>query len=61
MRYEYLIKKFADDSGHTAQEFYTNRYSCTFNGADACSEIWRSHSRKANLTQSDIQKRSLLL
>ena len=21
--YEYLIKKFADDSGHTAQEFYT--------------------------------------
>lgn len=25
MGYEYLIKKFADDSGHTAQEFYTNR------------------------------------
>ena len=23
--YEYLIKKFANDSGHTAQEFYTNR------------------------------------
>ncbi|RIK27325.1 MAG: SAM-dependent DNA methyltransferase, partial [Chloroflexi bacterium] len=23
--YEYLINKFADDSGHTAQEFYTNR------------------------------------
>ena len=23
--YEYLIKKFADDSGHTAPEFYTNR------------------------------------
>ena len=23
--YEYLIKKFAADSGHTAQEFYTNR------------------------------------
>ncbi|UTT44625.1 type I restriction-modification system subunit M (plasmid) [Exiguobacterium aurantiacum] len=23
--YEYLIKKFADDSGHTAQEFYSNR------------------------------------
>ncbi len=23
--YEYLIKKFADDSGHSAQEFYTNR------------------------------------
>ena len=23
--YEYLIKEFADDSGHTAQEFYTNR------------------------------------
>jgi type I restriction enzyme M protein len=23
--YEYLIKKFADDSGNTAQEFYTNR------------------------------------
>ena len=23
--YEYLIKKFADDSGHTAQEFYTKR------------------------------------
>jgi type I restriction enzyme M protein len=23
--YEYLIKLFADDSGHTAQEFYTNR------------------------------------
>jgi type I restriction enzyme M protein len=23
--YEFLIKKFADDSGHTAQEFYTNR------------------------------------
>ncbi len=23
--YEILIKKFADDSGHTAQEFYTNR------------------------------------
>jgi type I restriction enzyme M protein len=23
--YEYLIKKFADDSGHTAAEFYTNR------------------------------------
>ncbi len=22
---EFLIKKFADDSGHTAQEFYTNR------------------------------------
>ncbi len=22
--YEYLIKQFADDSGHTAQEFYTN-------------------------------------
>jgi type I restriction enzyme M protein len=25
MAYEYLIKKFADDSGHTAAEFYTNR------------------------------------
>jgi len=25
MGYEYLIKQFADDSGHTAQEFYTNR------------------------------------
>lgn len=23
--YEYLIKKFDDDSGHTAAEFYTNR------------------------------------
>jgi type I restriction enzyme M protein len=23
--YEFLIKRFADDSGHTAQEFYTNR------------------------------------
>jgi len=23
--YEYLIGRFADDSGHTAQEFYTNR------------------------------------
>jgi len=23
--YEYLIRKFADDSGHTAQEFYTKR------------------------------------
>ncbi|OGA04576.1 MAG: hypothetical protein A3H35_17600 [Betaproteobacteria bacterium RIFCSPLOWO2_02_FULL_62_17] len=23
--YEYLINKFADDSGHTAAEFYTNR------------------------------------
>ena len=23
--YEFLIKKFADDSGHTAPEFYTNR------------------------------------
>ena len=23
--YECLIKKFADDAGHTAQEFYTNR------------------------------------
>lgn len=23
--YEYLIKKFADDSGHTVAEFYTNR------------------------------------
>lgn len=23
--YEYLIKEFADDSGHTAQEFYSNR------------------------------------
>lgn len=23
--YEYLIQRFADDSGHTAQEFYTNR------------------------------------
>lgn len=23
--YEFLIRKFADDSGHTAQEFYTNR------------------------------------
>ena len=23
--YEFLIKKFADDAGHTAQEFYTNR------------------------------------
>ena len=23
--YEYLIKQFADDSGHTAQELYTNR------------------------------------
>jgi type I restriction enzyme M protein len=23
--YEYLINQFADDSGHTAQEFYTNR------------------------------------
>jgi len=23
--YEYLIKKFANDSGHTAAEFYTNR------------------------------------
>ena len=25
MGYEYLIGKFADDAGHTAQEFYTNR------------------------------------
>ena len=25
MSYEFLIKKFADDSGHTAAEFYTNR------------------------------------
>jgi type I restriction enzyme M protein len=25
MGYEYLIRKFADDSGHTAAEFYTNR------------------------------------
>jgi type I restriction enzyme M protein len=24
-RDEYLINQFADDSGHTAQEFYTNR------------------------------------
>lgn len=23
--YEYLVKQFADDSGHSAQEFYTNR------------------------------------
>jgi hypothetical protein len=23
--FEHLIKKFADDSGHTAAEFYTNR------------------------------------
>jgi len=23
--YEFLVKKFADDSGHSAQEFYTNR------------------------------------
>ena len=23
--YEYLIKEFVDDSGHTAAEFYTNR------------------------------------
>lgn len=23
--YEYLVGKFADDAGHTAQEFYTNR------------------------------------
>ena len=23
--YEYIIKEFADDSGHTAAEFYTNR------------------------------------
>lgn len=23
--YEFLVKRFADDSGHTAQEFYTNR------------------------------------
>ena len=23
--YEFLVKKFADDSGHTAAEFYTNR------------------------------------
>ncbi len=23
--YEYLVKQFADDSGHTAQEFYSNR------------------------------------
>lgn len=23
--YEYLVRRFADDSGHTAQEFYTNR------------------------------------
>jgi type I restriction enzyme M protein len=26
--YEYLIKKFADDSGYTAAEFYTNRRPC---------------------------------
>jgi type I restriction enzyme M protein len=25
LAYEYLIRKFADDSGHTAAEFYTNR------------------------------------
>jgi type I restriction enzyme M protein len=25
LAYEFLIKKFADDSGHTAAEFYTNR------------------------------------
>lgn len=28
--YEYLLKKFADDSGHTAAEFYTNRTVVTF-------------------------------
>ena len=34
--YEYLIKQFADDSGHTAQEFYTNRTVGHADGADAC-------------------------
>ena len=35
--YEFLIKKFADDSGHTAQEFYTNRTVALHlvDGADA--------------------------
>ncbi len=33
--YEYLIKQFADDSGHTAQEFYTNRTSGPSDDADA--------------------------
>lgn len=25
LAYEYLIKRFADDSGHTAAQFYSNR------------------------------------
>ncbi len=33
--YEYLIKKFADDSGHTAAEFYTNRTARPPDDADA--------------------------
>ncbi len=33
--YEFLIKKFADDCGHTAQEFYTNRTRRASDGADA--------------------------
>ena len=33
--YEYLIKQFADDSGHTAQEFYTNRTLVHLMVADA--------------------------
>jgi len=33
--YEFLIKKFADDSGHTAQEFYTKPHCCSFDGANA--------------------------
>ena len=32
--YEYLVKKFADDSGHTAQEFYTNRTLVQLDDAD---------------------------
>ena len=35
--YEYLIKQFADDSGHTAQEFYTNRTVVHLNRKTFCS------------------------
>jgi hypothetical protein len=43
--YEYLIKEFADDSGHTAAEFYTNRTVVTL-----MTKLWTRNRARACTT-----------
>ena len=50
--YEYLVKQFADDSGHTAQEFYTNRTL-----VHLMTRMLRPRSRRADLRSDGRHRR----